>query len=150
MYVYIINSTNKIRKEAFNIHESQLYTYSTVRLEKGIYSVKFEINGVFYHYSEINRENSGNIVLASGNTANTLKVDIDGNYVFKYKLNGNVITIDYPEYTTTKKGNAFVYDLKLDIIDDATYAFSYTANESCKAELIFINAFNDTDIIQKV
>jgi hypothetical protein len=150
MYIHIIDDDNKSRKEAFNIHESQLYTYANVQLKQGQYSIKFEINGVFYHYNEINRENSGNIVLIAGNTANTLNADINGNYIFKYKLNGNVITIDYPEYTTTKKGNAFVYDLKLDIIDDATYAFSYTANESCKAELIFINAFNDTDIIQKV
>ena len=149
MYVYITDAANKIRKEVFNIHESQLYTYSTVRLEKGSYSVKFEINGVFYHYNEINRENSGNIVLVAGNTANTLKVDIDGNYVFKYKLNGNVITIDYPEYITSERGNAFVYDLKLDIIDDTTYAFSYTASEICKAELLFIDDFT-RDIIQKV
>ena len=149
MYVHITDDAGKSRKEEFNIHESQLYTCANVQLKKGSYSIKFELNSVFYHYNEINRENSGNIILISGNTTNTLDADIDGNYVFKYKLNGNIITIDYPEYTTTTRGNVFVYDLKLDIIDDTTYAFSYIANEPCKAELIFINALGG-NIIKKV
>lgn len=149
MYIHITDSLNNSIKEEFNIHESQLYTYANVQLEKGQYFVKFEINGIFYHYNEINRENSGNIVLIIGNTTNTLNADIDGNYVFKFDLNGNFVDIDYPEYTTTERGNAFVYNLKLDIIDDMTYAFSYTANEQCNAELLFIDERTD-DIIQKV
>ena len=150
MYVHIINKrNNSSRREAFNIHESQLYTQATVKLDKGEYSVKFEINGVFYHYTEINRENSGNVVLISGNNANTLKADITGNYIFKYVLKGNVITIDYPEYTTNKKSNPFVYNLKLNIVDDTTYVFSYTANEVCTASLQFFDA-NVNSLVKSV